>query len=183
MRYDAVFFDLYETLVTEFDPHWAPQPSIATRLGIPEETFNAVWTGSQRMTSEITFRDVLVSACVAAGVSVDSEHMRTIEQVEAERVAAKARPLLRVAETGHAKPEPEIYLIACHRLGVSPGRAAFVGDGGSGEFHGAGRAGLTPYAARWFTDRWPRWRRTRDNPLESVLEIRSPVDLVPTLTA
>ena len=36
----AVIFDLFETLVTEFDPEFTPpNPSIADRLGIPEGVF------------------------------------------------------------------------------------------------------------------------------------------------
>lgn len=55
---------------------------------------------------------------------------------------------------GYAKPDPEIYRLACRRLGISPIDAVFVGDGGSDELPGAERAGLRPYAARWFTNRW-----------------------------
>ncbi len=36
----AVIFDLFETLITEFDPNWSPpEPSIAERLGVPEAEF------------------------------------------------------------------------------------------------------------------------------------------------
>jgi|GEM_PF-5125044 hypothetical protein len=36
----AVIFDLFETLVTGFDPDFTPpNPSIAERLGIPEAEF------------------------------------------------------------------------------------------------------------------------------------------------
>jgi hypothetical protein len=35
----AVFFDLYETLITECDPHWTPSPSTADQLGIDAGLF------------------------------------------------------------------------------------------------------------------------------------------------
>lgn len=41
------------------------------------------------------------------------------------------------------KPDPAIYLRAAGRLGVSPERCLFVGDGGSSEHEGARRAGMT----------------------------------------
>lgn len=40
----AVIFDLYETLLTHFDPNWAPPPrSIAQRLGVEEHVFTSLW--------------------------------------------------------------------------------------------------------------------------------------------
>ncbi|MEV1287144.1 HAD family hydrolase [Micromonospora sp. NPDC049679] len=57
-------------------------------------------------------------------------------------------PLLDTAvysiEVGHCKPDPAIYLAACERLGVSPERCLYVGDGGSRELTGAGAIGMTP---------------------------------------
>jgi putative hydrolase of the HAD superfamily len=56
------------------------------------------------------------------------------------------RPLLDAAVfscfAGHAKPTPEAYGAALAGLGVAPGRAAFAGDGGSGELEGARRYGF-----------------------------------------
>jgi hypothetical protein len=44
---EAVFIDLYETLITEFDPHWKPMPSTAERLGVDQRAFRAAWTEAQ----------------------------------------------------------------------------------------------------------------------------------------
>ena len=60
------------------------------------------------------------------------------------------------------KPSAEIYHLGCRELGVDPSRALFVGDGGSDELAGAANAGLRPYWASWFIDRWPEWRQARD---------------------
>ena len=69
---------------------------------------------------------------------------------------------------GHVKPDREIYNLACRELDVDPDCAAFVGDcggvgdGGGNELSGADEAGLHPYWASWFIDRWPEWRRDQD---------------------
>ncbi|HPQ39021.1 MAG TPA: HAD hydrolase-like protein [bacterium] len=42
------------------------------------------------------------------------------------------------------KPNPDIYLLACDRLGYPPQQAAFVSDGDGGELTGASDAGLDP---------------------------------------
>jgi FMN phosphatase YigB (HAD superfamily) len=43
---------------------------------------------------------------------------------------------------GVLKPDPLIYRAALDALGVVPGEAAYVGDGGDGELGGARRLGL-----------------------------------------
>lgn len=47
-------------------------------------------------------------------------------------------------ELGVCKPDPEIYLAACDRLGVRPEDCLYVGDGGSHELTGAAAVGMTP---------------------------------------
>ncbi|HWS37072.1 MAG TPA: HAD family hydrolase [Actinoplanes sp.] len=47
-------------------------------------------------------------------------------------------------ELGVCKPDPEIYLAACHRLGVAPDDCLYIGDGGSHELTGAAAVGMTP---------------------------------------
>jgi putative hydrolase of the HAD superfamily len=60
-----------------------------------------------------------------------------------------------------AKPEPEIYRRAVHRLGVDPAAAVYLGDGADDELAGAERAGLRAGRAAWFVSRsmptgtWP----------------------------
>jgi putative hydrolase of the HAD superfamily len=45
-------------------------------------------------------------------------------------------------EVGLRKPEPEIYLMACERLGVEPTRCLYVGDGAYAELSGAASVGM-----------------------------------------
>lgn len=46
-------------------------------------------------------------------------------------------------EVRRCKPDPEIFLAACRRLGVDPVDCLYVGDGGSRELTGASAVGLT----------------------------------------
>lgn len=62
------------------------------------------------------------------------------------------------------KPDPRIYALACRRLGVHPGEADFVSDGGSDELSGAARTGLAAWWATWFLERWPEGRRPNGFP-------------------
>ncbi|MDO3701387.1 HAD family hydrolase [Micromonospora sp. C28SCA-DRY-2] len=56
-------------------------------------------------------------------------------------------PLLDVrvfsVQVGRCKPDPALYLAACHRLGLTPADCLYVGDGDSQELTGAERAGMT----------------------------------------
>ncbi|MGV2687197.1 HAD-IA family hydrolase, partial [Clostridium perfringens] len=53
-------------------------------------------------------------------------------------------------QVGIAKPNDEIYQLACDRLSVTPQDSLFIGDGGSDELRGARSAGLRPYHAYWY---------------------------------
>lgn len=53
-------------------------------------------------------------------------------------------------EVRHAKPNKEIYLLACKNLNLSPEQSIFIGDGGSDELVGAKNAGIKAYHATWF---------------------------------
>jgi HAD superfamily hydrolase (TIGR01509 family) len=64
-------------------------------------------------------------------------------------------------EVGLAKPDPEIYLEATHRLGVQAADTWFIGDGAHEELSGAERTGLRPFRALWFLRRWPNLREER----------------------
>lgn len=207
-RIVAVVFDLYETLITEFDPGWRPRPTPAEILGVDQAVFEQVWDAhrAERMVRTVDYRDVLREACKSGGVTIDEQ---VIAALYAERLAGKAMPfrtidpaLLRTLRTlreagltigvisncsieevggwatselaplfdvatfscdfGSTKPDPEIYLHTCRRLGAGPQSVAFVGDGGSDELRGAAAIGMRPYCARWFLDRWPAQRRDRD---------------------
>lgn len=233
-RSEAIFFDLYETLITEFDPDWQPRPTLADRLGVRAQAFDAEWWARHdaRMTgtdAHLDYRNVLRMICATLDHSVDDE---VLEQLQAERLADKAAPFARVEEdvmhmlqdihrigvkvglisncapeeviswatsplaayfndavfsyqVGYAKPDARIYLLACERLNVAPERSIFVGDGGSDELTGAARAGLIPFQATWFLDRWPAWRRTAPvyEAAADYPELRAPDEVVAVVAA
>ena len=53
-----------------------------------------------------------------------------------------------VAAVGLKKPDPRIYELACERLGVTPEKCLFVGDGGSRELSGASAVGMAAVLIR-----------------------------------
>jgi HAD superfamily hydrolase (TIGR01509 family) len=207
----AVVFDLYETLITEYESDWHRGATPAERLGVPPDVFEGAWQSyaRARLTEAVDYGDVLRGICHLAGVVVDARVESVIAVLHRERLAAKAKPLLELERpvldalsqlrakglklglvsncsveevaawprselaahfddvvfsctVGYAKPDRDIFLLACRRLGVPPSNCAFVGDGGSDELAGAAGVGMTPFCARWFLERWPAWRRDRD---------------------
>jgi HAD superfamily hydrolase (TIGR01509 family) len=79
---------------------------------------------------------------------------------------------------GIAKPNPEIYLLACRELGVAPSHALFVGDGADDELNGARSAGLHTCRALWFLSRWSAASLAHDEP-----GLWHPADLVAAVMA
>ncbi len=79
-------------------------------------------------------------------------------------------------DVGLVKPDPAIYLLSLERLGVRPGEALFVGDGGSSEMKGARAAGLravcTEYLIRYPSPERERIRADAEFTVESFAEIR-----------
>ena len=205
----AVFFDLYETLVTEFDPDWKPRPSTAERLGVDPRAFRAAWQEAEDARFTGAFPDYPSALRFVCDVIGEKPDEAVLQELIREKAALKARPFLDVEdaiidmlrglktagvkvglisncspgeaaawdqcslaplfdrvvfsyEAGCMKPSAEIYHLGCRELRIDPSRAAFVGDGGSDELAGAADAGLRPYWASWFIDRWPEWRQSRD---------------------
>ena len=65
-------------------------------------------------------------------------------------------------QIGYMKPDSEIYNLACGRLGVSPTKTVFVGDGGFDELQGAAAVGMRPVQARWYYAREVEWNVTSE---------------------
>ncbi len=113
----TIFFDLFETLITVFEPDWSPPPrTVATRLGIAEEHYRANWPEFDLawQAGEIpTYAEALAALCVAAGTRADAA---VIAQLTAE--------FEQMLHRAYAAIEPEIIDMltalktAGYRLGV-----------------------------------------------------------------
>jgi FMN phosphatase YigB (HAD superfamily) len=53
-------------------------------------------------------------------------------------------------EVGVRKPAPEVFLHACHGLGVEPATVLFVGDDLERDVQGAAAVGMRTMQAVWF---------------------------------
>ena len=89
----AVIFDLYETLITQFDPNWKPpEMSVAERLGIEEEAYSRHWeplsVGWRKGRPE-RYEEVLEAVCKAAGHIPDP---RAIAELARERHEGRLPP-------------------------------------------------------------------------------------------
>ncbi|MHB1000164.1 MAG: HAD family hydrolase [Armatimonadota bacterium] len=227
----AVFFDLYETLISEIRAERPPQTSPGDLLGIEPSIFASEWKARQhkRMTGEYPdHKSVLKEICLATGVPTDDS---LLEQIQAGRINFHRQLFMdvdpRVIETleyikqkgirnglisnasseeilgfnscplqdlldcvifsceaKYMKPDPEIYLIACERLGVKPEQCIFIGDGTSNELIGASEVGMTPYHATWFMERWPDdWRQQHTLAWNTdYSKLSSPLDLIPVIS-
>ena len=89
----AILFDLYETLVTHFDPQWVPPlRSIAERLGLEELAFKALWPRFDKawQSGEISdYEEALARVCAAAHRVPNSS---LLVELASERRAAYRRP-------------------------------------------------------------------------------------------
>jgi len=65
---------------------------------------------------------------------------------------------------GLAKPDPQVYLLACRELALRPPHVLFIGDGGDDELGGARRAGLLARQAIWFSGTRRRPTVAADDP-------------------
>ncbi|MAF11739.1 haloacid dehalogenase [Candidatus Poribacteria bacterium] len=96
---EAVVFDLYETLVTEYDPEWSPpRATISQRLGVDPAAFAAEYGAryERRMAGRFTdFASVLRDIVEALGGTPDEGLLRELQQ---ERLSEKAKPFQRVED-------------------------------------------------------------------------------------
>lgn len=196
----AVFFDLYETLITEFEKgkRISKRPyDYMNSIGLSEAEFKREWRirFERRMNGHYpSYHAVIRDILESRSLPYHEEHVEFLYQ---SRVSEKTIPFSAIPQeiyemlgllrkrglklglisncteeevisfgqsglapyfddvifsykVGVAKPNTEIYRLACNRLSVAPQESLFIGDGGSDELRGASNAGLTPYHAYWF---------------------------------
>ncbi|MEX0833426.1 MAG: HAD family hydrolase [Actinomycetota bacterium] len=190
MRYQAVIFDLYGTLVGEFmgARFLERLREMAVVLEVPQEDFLREWSASavERQTGLLgDITENLVTICERAGHRPSPEGIgealeirdamyrqffvpragaeETLRELKASghplgliSMCAPDTPRLWQAsvlaqyvdatvfssETGLRKPDPEIYFLACERLGVEAPGCLYIGDGAYGELAGAAALGM-----------------------------------------
>jgi HAD superfamily hydrolase (TIGR01509 family) len=75
-KLEAVIFDLYETLITHFDPDWRPGRSVAEQLGLDSVEFSRAWKDvyDRRNSGSIgDYRSALREAARSLGCTPDEE--------------------------------------------------------------------------------------------------------------
>ena len=185
MRYKAVVFDLFETLITEWGHKKYTKREMCADLGVDKAAFDPFWEEKEeeRYIGKISFEDSILYACEQCGKKPEQE---IFEKVIAERVRTKAEcfrfiqpelfQLLKALrelyqyfdevilsfEVGMKKPDACIYEEALRRLGIMPDECVFVGDGGSRELEGAKSAGIKAVQAKWYTDQFPVKRESME---------------------
>lgn len=89
----AIIFDLFETLVTHFDPDWEPpRLSVADRLGITEEDYGKNWDRLDNSWDKGDFdsyQELLMALCRAAG---HTPNRSVIAELTLERSLMTPRP-------------------------------------------------------------------------------------------
>ncbi|MBO7742687.1 HAD family hydrolase [Paenibacillus sp. MWE-103] len=99
MRTEAVFFDLYETLITEFEDGRRRSKRAYDYdglLGLSAETFKAEWSARQTRRMNGTFRDypdVLRDILAARGLAVDDRAVRFLHESRLEEKRIPFAPI------------------------------------------------------------------------------------------
>jgi len=111
----VIFFDLFETLITEHDPSWLPSSSPAEYLGLDVARFKQEWRARWRARMTGVYPDyasVLEDICRAMGSPADDGR---IAHLQGRRLALKAVPFTRV------EPAMVTMLHALRQLGLTVG--------------------------------------------------------------
>ena len=89
MRYKAVVFDLFETLITEWGHKKYTKREMCADLGVDKAAFDPFWEEKEeeRYIGKISFEDSILYACEQCGKKPEQE---IFEKVIAERVRTKA---------------------------------------------------------------------------------------------
>ena len=89
MKYKAVVFDLFETLITEWGHKKYTKNEMCADLGVERAVFDVYWNEKEqdRYTGQISFEDSLLYACHHCGKELDAS---TLAEVLDKRRKAKA---------------------------------------------------------------------------------------------
>lgn len=193
MRYEAVIFDLFGTLVDNISANYTAllkRKGVLARLAPGrEQAFQRIWAGRDaRRLQTLGILDtasLIRHTCAQLNQTPDHSDIERAVELRLQRFREALIPrqgtveaLTQIKRAGHqlglisdcspevaalwprsmaaqlfdemlfscqiglAKPERRLYQLACERLGATPNRCLYVGDGDRKELTGAQRAGL-----------------------------------------
>lgn len=194
MKYKAVIFDLFETLITEWGHKKYTKNEMCSDLGIEREIFDIYWNEKQkdRNSGEISFTDSIRYVCEKCSKQIDD---LTLSGIIDKRIRTKAICFeyvnqdvyhlldhlktigLRLAIISNCSSE-EVKVIRQSKLYKYFDQVVlsciFIGDGLSNELEGAQMAGMKAIQAKWYTNQFPHKRDSR----ESFLTAEEPPDIL-----
>lgn len=90
MRYKAVIFDLFETLITEWGHKKYTKNEMCSDLGIERDKFDLYWEEmeKERYSGEISFTDSILSVCKKCGRKIDDS---TLSEITDKRIRTKSQ--------------------------------------------------------------------------------------------
>lgn len=90
MKYKAVIFDLFETLITEWGHKKYTKNEMSSDLGIERDKFDMYWEEmeKERYLGKISFTDSILSVCEKCGKMVDD---LTLSEITDKRIRTKSK--------------------------------------------------------------------------------------------
>ena len=155
LKYGAVIFDLFGTLIDNFSlaEHEQVLSAMAAVVEADHREFVHLWLQAfdQRATGILASTEANIEyVCQLLNLSPKPEAVAQAAQSRAAFTEKALVPrsdaiviLTRLKDKGH-KLDPRIYRRACAALAADPQRCLYVGDGGSHELSAALRVGLDP---------------------------------------
>lgn len=122
----------------EYVPYEHLVRAAADELGMPPEAPNELWKAWQEMRpwpDAVAIERLRVPYAFVTNCSAD------LAAIVVERSSLRPAFALTAQDAGWYKPRPEIYRLACHRIGADPTETLFVA-GAAYDARGASRAGL-----------------------------------------
>ena len=192
MKFKAVIFDLFGTLVDNFSTaeHKSVLSKMSEILGVPGAPFTSMWFDTFQMRCVGEFKttvDNILYICKKLDTIPDREMLNKAAEIRfnytrnsliPKRNAINTLKIIKTSahklglisdcssevpaiwqetdfkglfditlfscEEGIKKPDKEIYLRACRRLGILPNQCLYVGDGSSNELDGSQAVGMFP---------------------------------------
>lgn len=104
-----------------------------------EQAFRSAWTLSP---GALPLLAALADAGVVVGAVTNLERAYQEAKLAAVGLSQQLQVVVAVDDLGFGKPDPRVFQLACERLEVLPGQAAYVGDELDVDARGAAAAGL-----------------------------------------